>query len=77
MKDALGNEVVLGQKYGYSTTDTVFVGVAEHFTATRVTLLTVNRRMFIYGTEDLTWLEKYPPARTVSVASYHLFPVND
>jgi hypothetical protein len=77
MNDALGNEVVLGQKYGYSAKDTVFIGRAVGFTKTRVTLETFKRRCFRYGEEDLTWHLRYPPAATTSIPAWHLFPVPD
>jgi hypothetical protein len=77
MNDALGNEIVIGQKYGYSAKDTVFVGTAVNFTATRVTLETIKRRFFRYGKEDVTWHERYPAAKTTSVPSFHLFPIKD
>jgi hypothetical protein len=77
MNDALGNEVMLGQIYGYSAKDTVFIGKAVRFTKTRVTLETIKRRCFRYGEEDLTWHLSYPAALTTSVPSFHLFPVKE
>jgi hypothetical protein len=77
MNDALGNEIVIGQKYGYSAKDTVFIGIAVNFTATRVTLETIKRRCFRYGDEDLSWHLRYPASKTSSVPSWHLFPVKD
>ncbi len=77
MNDALGNEIIIGQKYGYSAKDTVFIGTATNFTATRVTLETIKRRYFRYGEEDMTWGNSYPPAPTTSVPSFHLFPIKD
>jgi hypothetical protein len=55
MQDALGNNVIIGNTYGYSAKDTVFVGIVTHFTKTRVTLETINRRFFRYGEEDTKW----------------------
>lgn len=75
MNDALGNEIVLGQSYGYSAKDTVFLGVAEKFTKTRVTLRTVKRGLFSYGEEGAELLRIFPPAASVSVSSFHLFPI--
>jgi len=73
MKDALGNEVIIGNKYGYSTNDTVFVGRAMKFTTSRVTLETIFRKHYLYGKEiDRTYGRI---ADTVSVSSYLLFPV--
>lgn len=77
MTDALGNEIVIGQKYGYSAKDTVFIGTAINLTKTRVTLETIKRRYFRYGEEDLTWGKMYPPAPATSVPSFHLFPVKE
>jgi hypothetical protein len=77
MQDALGNNVIIGNTYGYSAKDTVFVGIVTHFTKTRVTLETINRRFFRYGEEDTKWGgESHPPVKTTSVPSFHLFPVN-
>jgi hypothetical protein len=75
MNDALGNEIVIGQKYGYSAKDTVFIGIAVNFTATRVTLETIKRRYFVYGEE--TSHRWNTPAKTTSVPSWHLFPIKD
>jgi hypothetical protein len=74
MKDALDNEIVIGQKYGYSSKDTVFIGKAIRLTKTRVTLETIKRRMFCYGKESVHWSE---PSPTTSVPSFHLFPVKE
>lgn len=77
MNDALGNEIVIGQKYGYSAKDTVFIGKAVGFTETRVTLETIKRRYFRYGKEDVAWGKWYPPAAATSIPSWHLFPIKD
>lgn len=75
MNDALGNEIVIGSLYGYSTTDTVFIGRVRNLSKTRVTLLPIRRRYFLYGEETTRpWLGD---AETVSVASYHLFPIKE
>jgi hypothetical protein len=77
MNDALGNEIIIGQKYGYSAKDTVFIGIAEKLTKTRVTLKTLSRRAYRYG-EEVSWRhEMYPAAPFVSVPSFHLFPINE
>ena len=76
MLDALGNKVVLGQKYGYSATDTVFTGTAISFTKSRVTLETLTRRFFIYGEEtDHPWI--LSKAKTASIPPYRLFPIRE
>jgi len=75
MNDALGNEIVIGAVYGYSQTDTVFIGRVKNLTAKRVTLTTISRKWFLYGEPwDRTWAET---ANTVSVPSYLLFPVSE
>ena len=73
MNDALDNEIVIGQVYGYSAKDTVFVGRAVNLTKTRVTLETIKRRYFRYG-EETSWTM---PAMITSVPSWHLFPVKE
>lgn len=75
MNDALGNEIVIGQKYGYSAKDTVFIGTVTHLTKTRVTLQTIHRRYFVYGKETHYSFDN--PAPTTSVPSFHLFPIKD
>jgi hypothetical protein len=75
MNDALGNEVIIGQKYGYSAKDTVFIGNAVKLTKTRVTLETIKRRYFLYGEE--THHSWNTPSLTTSVPSFHLFPIKD
>lgn len=75
--DALAKPIVLGNKYGYSTSSngigSVVIGVATKITKTgKVTLDVESRRKFCYGKPTDAWRE---PADTVSVQSYHLFPV--
>lgn len=76
MKDALGNDIVLGNKYGYTSsagsTITVVVGVAEKTTEAKVTLHVESRRNYLYGEPCALWSS---PARTSSVHPCHLFPV--
>jgi hypothetical protein len=75
--DALAKPIVLGNKYGYSTSangiGSVVVGAATKITKTgKVTLGVESRRTFCYGKPYESWGER---ADTVSVQSYHLFPV--
>ncbi len=74
MKDALGNDVELGKAYGYSTTDNVIVGIATQFAKEKVTITPTKRRFFRYGEEEEqgSWQGN---AKTISIWSYHLFPV--
>lgn len=78
MKDALGNDVVLGDKYGYSTSSSgnamVVVGIARKFTPQKVALEVTNRRFFLYAEETPTPTYRNC-ADVVHIASFHLFPV--
>ena len=76
MTDALGNPIVPGRWYGYSTSSNgigaVVVGVAVRETKSKVTLDVISRTRYLYGKP----IEENPQdAQTVSVQSYHLFPV--
>ena len=74
MQDALQNEIVLGQTYGYSTKDNVVIGKAVNLTRLKVTLEVIKVRNFLYGeqTQNIGL-----NAETVSVFSWHLFPVKE
>ena len=76
MKDALWNNIVLGNKYGYTSSSgsivTIVVGLAEKMTETKVTIHVQSRRTFLYGEPCESWSS---PARTSSVHPCHLFPV--
>ena len=75
MNDALGNEIVIGQRYGYSTASTVVIGRAIRLTALKVTIENEKTRHFLYGEETMRdWAGH---AVTVSVFSWHLFPIKD
>ena len=80
MKDALKQEIVLGQKYGYSSSDgswiTVVVGIAIKETPThKCTLNIVSRDDYLYGRpNDRSWAGKAP---VVHINPCHLFPVKD
>jgi hypothetical protein len=78
MNDALGNPLVVGNKYGYSTrkdgwTSTV-VGVLSNIGATKSTLTGVVRREFLYGKATEGW---HAHAKTTSVSPQLLFPVSE
>ena len=73
--DALNNPIQLGQRYGYSTASTVVVGKAIRLTKLKVTIENEKTRHFLYGEETVRdWAGN---AKTVSVFSWHLFPVKD
>ena len=73
--DALGNPIQLGQRYGYSTASTVVFGRAVRMTKLKVTIENEKTRNFLYGEEsEQPWLGN---AKTVSVFSWHLFPIKD
>jgi len=75
MNDALGNEIVIGQRYGYSTSSTVVIGRAVRLTTLKVTIENEKTRHFLYGEETVRdWVGN---AKTVSVFSWHLFPIKD
>jgi hypothetical protein len=79
MTDALGQPIVFGTKYGYSTSSSgignVVVGVAIRETKTKITLDVISRTEYCYG--RLTDRNEFLPGQMVSVQSYHLFPVKD
>ena len=78
MKDALGNEIVLGNNYGYSTSSSgnamVVIGTAEKLTPQKVAIKVTSRRFFLYAeeTDSPTYRNL---AEVVHIASFHLFPV--
>ena len=76
--DALGNEIVLGQKYGYSSKDGSWgrttIGTAKKISASgQVALEVIEVKQFMYGFESD--YRKDDHAKTVSVRPYMLFPV--
>lgn len=80
MNDALNQPIVIGAKYGYSSSQssriTVVIGVAiKETSGKKVTLEVQSRRNFLYGEEyECTWRGD---AKTVSVHPCHLFPIKD
>jgi hypothetical protein len=79
MNDALGQPIVFGTKYGYSSSKSgigqVVVGVALRETKTKITLDVISRTVYCYG--KLHEKNEFLPGQSVSVHSYHLFPVKD
>ena len=78
MKDALGNDLVLGNKYGYASRDGSWVntaaGILEKIGESKATLHVVERHTFLYAKEsDEPWMS----GRTVSVQGCMLFPLKD
>jgi hypothetical protein len=84
-KDALGNPIVLGAKYGtvskYDGTNTVVVGIAEKITEAGNVTLHITKRLaegrggMVDRTSSTYWGDK--PKRTVSHKPYFLFPVEE
>lgn len=75
-KDALGNDLVIGQLYGYTQKDGgwthITIGEAVSETEKRVTLNVKARRRYLYDKESPSQFEGKP---AVSVGSHILFPV--
>ena len=81
-KDALGNEIVIGNKYGYSNSKnghtTVKLGTARKFTPKGLLTLEVTKHTSaVYMNE--AGVPKYAQevGKTISVKPLMLFPVND
>ena len=78
MKDALGNDLVMGKKYGYASRSgswvNTAVGVLENIGVEKATLHIIERHTFLYGKESD---EPWTTGRTVSVQGCMLFPVKD
>ncbi len=76
MKDALGNEIVLGETYGYARNENGFniavFGIANKFTEKGVTLEVIERKRSLYF-DELEIIEIGNPK--VSVKPMQLFPV--
>lgn len=74
--DALGNEIVVGEKYGYSSPSSsvtrVVVGRAIGSTEKKVRLELLSVREFMGG-EEITLFGMR--AKALTIASYLLFPV--
>lgn len=78
MTDALGNELILGNKYGYASRDGSWVntaaGILESIGSSKATIAITERHTFLYGKKsDKPWTT----GRTVSVQGHMLFPLKD
>lgn len=65
MLDAMGQELVLGATYGYSSTKSGFattvVGTLKKIGDKKVTLDIIERRHFLYGKQiERGWMENAP-----------------
>jgi trehalose-6-phosphatase len=76
MRDALGNKIVIGNKYGYSQQSsgsvTIVTGFVEKINELKVTLVEVSQRRGLYG-EIAREFSKENRKRTVNAC--HLFPI--
>ena len=72
--DALSNEIIIGNRYGYSSKDRVFVGIAQKINKSTVTLRAEYSQSFVYGRPFSSYYRG--KSKTVSVYSWHLFPVS-
>lgn len=74
--DALGNMIILGQRYGYSQqsngTVTIVIGIAEKVNELKVTLGAVQERRGLWGEINESFK---PETRRRSVNGCHLFPI--
>lgn len=74
--DALGNMIVLGQRYGYSQqsngTVMIVTGTAEKVNELKVTLSDVQERRGLWGKIEESFK---PETRRRSVNACHLFPI--
>ncbi len=80
MKDALNQEIVYGQTYGYSVSQSsrinVVVGKAVKETpGGKVSLEVISRRHYVYGEEYVPTWAVDKEAKLVTVHPCHLFPV--
>lgn len=78
MIDALGNELVIGNNYGYTISkngfQTVIIGELVKINKFKVTLNVIEKRKYLYN--DLKEEIKTDKPKTVSIYSINLFPVN-
>jgi hypothetical protein len=75
MKDALGNDLIIGQTYGYSRSEngitTVKVGKLVKITDKQVSLEILESKTALYSGD----LKDRKPGRNISVKANGLFPV--
>jgi hypothetical protein len=78
MKDALGNDIVIGNKYGYSQQSNgsvaVIIGIVEKVNDLKATLKEVSERRGLYGEIKNDFK---PETRKRSVNACHLFPIKN
>lgn len=78
MKDALGYPIVLGDKYGYSTSKNgymmVTVGHARKLNMKSVTIEPISQHRFLHG-EPISL--NCPISKSISIHPAHLFPVQE
>ena len=76
LNDALGDPIVLGNSYGYTTSkggvQNVCLGIAKKITKTGVTMDLYSRTKFYYGQKSIYPTESNRPT---NVSSHLLFPV--
>lgn len=79
MKDALGNDIVIGNLYGYSRNDGGFshvtVGRAEYVKNGKVRLTDCRVAHWLYGKPGELSSTRQPP-RPISILSYMVFPAS-
>ena len=83
MNDALRDPIVIGNRYGYSTSSSGFIsvtiGTAVRITGKdqlKVTLEDLTTNRYLYGgPEPCTPWEGQEPPKHVSVYAVHLFPI--
>jgi len=78
MRDALGNNLIIGQTYGYSQTSNghvhIVTGVVEKVNGTRATLSHIKERRGLYGEINHMFTEE---TRKRSVNAVMLFPIEE
>lgn len=78
-KDALGNEIIIGENYGYSSNNggisLVKIGTASKMTNKGLVTLKVLIHKTAYWANDLKDPD-YEPSKTISVKPQLLFPVD-
>ncbi len=77
MKDALGNDIIIGATYGYSQSKNghvhIVTGTVDKFSENKVTLGNVHERRGLYGEIKHPFT---PETRKRSVYAVILFPVH-
>lgn len=77
MKDALGNDLIIGQSYGYSRNQngvtTVKVGILQKINDSTVSLHVTEAKTALYSRD----LERTSKLRAIAVKANGLFPVDE